>query len=485
MFCKRWPALSAPAVTAGRAGGCVLGLMAVVRLGPIGSEGKGGRMSEVKFAAGLRPDGLPAALSDPGRLAAVAATGLLDTGPEEVFEDLAALAARVTGSGRAFVTLVDEGRSFWKSCVGVEATEITDRQGPVHESFCYFLVGLDGEPFVVDDVAADPRTRDHPSVKPMNIGAWAGFPLRAPGGEVLGSFCVIDDEARTWSAADLTTLATLARSVSAEIHLRQSLEASQKAHRLSADLARSLQQGLLPPVLLQIPGLESAASYLPASASGRVDVEVGGDFYDLFPTRGSSFAAVLGDVCGKGVEAAKVTALARYTVRAVSGGAPAPAILLERLNTAMLAQRAPRFLTSVYTSFRLTPTGLAGRLALAGHPPALIRRADGRLQELGTPGTLLGVLDTVRHTDVRYRLAPGDLLLLYTDGACEARPRPGTTPESAAPVFGEEALADALRATHGLNATDTITALGVALAARHDGWASDDTALLALRLPDS
>lgn len=145
------------------------------------------------FGADTRADGLPAALSDPARLAAVAATGLLDTGPEEVFEDLASLAARVTGSGRAFVTLVDEDRSFWKSCVGVDATAVTARQNPVRESFCYFLIGLAGDPFIVDDAASDPRTRDHPSVGPMNIGAWAGFPLLAPGGEVLGSFCVIDD----------------------------------------------------------------------------------------------------------------------------------------------------------------------------------------------------------------------------------------------------------------------------------------------------
>lgn len=76
-------------------------------------------MQDVEFAAGLRPDGLPAALSDPRRLAAVEATGLLDTGPEEAFEDLARLAGAVTGCGRAFITLVDDHRSFWKSCVGV------------------------------------------------------------------------------------------------------------------------------------------------------------------------------------------------------------------------------------------------------------------------------------------------------------------------------------------------------------------------------
>ncbi|MFF2718471.1 PP2C family protein-serine/threonine phosphatase [Streptomyces sp. NPDC058011] len=437
------------------------------------------------FGAGIRADGLPAALSDPARLAAVAATGLLDTGPEEVFEDLASLAARVTGSGRAFVTLVDEDRSFWKSCVGVDATEIAARQNPVRESFCYFLIGLAGDPFIVDDAATDPRTRDHPSVGPMNIGAWAGFPLLAPGGEVLGSFCVIDDSPRTWSAADLTTLETLARSVSAEIHLRQSLEAARQAHRLSADLARSLQQGLLPPSLHPIPGLEVAASYHPASASGSSGVEVGGDFYDLFATRGSSYAAVLGDVCGKGVEAAKVTAMARYTVRATASRILSPAALLDGLNTAMLAQRAPRFLTAVYAAFRLTPGGLAGRVSLAGHPPALVRRADGRVHQVGTPGTLLGVVDHVSLTDVRFRLAPGDLLLLYTDGACEARPRPGTPSGERQQVFGDAELAAVLSDTRGLDAAATVKGIGVALADHHDGWASDDTALLALRVPPS
>ncbi|MFB8118274.1 PP2C family protein-serine/threonine phosphatase [Streptomyces sp. NPDC055962] len=438
----------------------------------------------VDFVGGLRADGLPAALSDPVRLAAVAATGLLDTGPEEVFEDLASLAARMTGSGRAFVTLVDGERSFWKSCVGVEAPGLAQRQNPVRESFCFFLVGLAGDAFIVNDAAADPRTRDHPSVGPMNIGAWAGYPLMSPDGQVLGSFCVIDDVPRTWSQTDLTTLATLARSVSAEVHLRQSLAAAQKAQQVSADLAHSLQQGLLPPALRPVPGLDAAASYLPASAIGPSDVEVGGDFYDLFHTTGDAYGAVLGDVCGKGVEAAKVTAMARYTVRADAGLSATPARLLARLNSAMFAQNSPRFLTAVYTTFHATPAGLSGRIALAGHPPALVRRADGTVHELGQAGTLLGVMEQIHLTDVDYQLFPGDLLLLYSDGACEARPRPGMTAGQKGPgVFGEKELVAALAATHPLDATATIEHLTAVLAAHHGGWASDDTALLALRVP--
>lgn len=428
-------------------------------------------------------DGLPRQLWDRARLAAVTATELLDTGPEQVFEDLAGLAARVTASGRAFITLVDERRSFWKACVGVDAAAIEDRQNPVEESFCSFLIGLDGEPFIVDDAANDPRTRDHPSVKPLHIGAWAGYPLLGAGGEVLGSFCVIDDNPRVWTPADLTTLETLARSVGAEIGLRQSLTAARKAHTLSADLAHSLQQGLLPPALPLVPGVEVAASYLPASRAGRSDIEVGGDFYDLFRTRGSSWAAVLGDVCGKGVQAAQVSSMARYTIRAEAGENRSPAGLLERLNTAMLAQHAPRFLTAVYARFRATRSGLAGTLALAGHPPALVRRADGTVREIGRPGQLLGVFDPIRLADARFRLAPGDLLLLYTDGATEARARPGA-PDREHDVFDDADLARALADTAGMNATDTIAHINDTLAARHEGWTSDDTALLALRVPE-
>ncbi|WP_176986053.1 GAF domain-containing protein [Streptomyces sp. 2231.1] len=84
------------------------------------------------------------------------------------------MAATVTGCARAFITLVDDQRSFWKSCIAVDATGAGQWQNPVSESFCYFLVGLAGERFTVEDAADDPRARDHPSVGPMKIGTWAG-----------------------------------------------------------------------------------------------------------------------------------------------------------------------------------------------------------------------------------------------------------------------------------------------------------------------
>jgi serine phosphatase RsbU (regulator of sigma subunit) len=431
----------------------------------------------VRFPGGTRPDGLPVAVSDPARLAAVRTTDLLDTGPEPVFDDLAGLAAGLTGCDRAFITVVDESRSFWKSCVGVDADAVADRQNPVEESFCYFLVGL-ADRFAVTDAATDPRTRDHPSVGPMKIGAWAGHPILAEGGQVLGSLCVIDEQPHDWSAAELTSLATLARAVSNEINLRTSLARTRAAHQASLALARSLQESLLPPVLASVAGVRAAALYQPATGG-----TVLGDFYDLFHARGPWWCAVLGDVCGKGVEAAKITALARYTVRAEGTQHLSPATVLRRLNTALLDQRTSRrFLTAVHITFRATRGRVSGRLCLGGHPPGLIRRADGQVHELGRIGTMLGMFPEVDLADVRFRLAPGDTLLLYTDGATEAR-TPATPTEPAGQLFGEQRLAAALAECDDRSAQEIIDHVARAISRFNGGWAGDDTALLALQVP--
>nr|WP_255219981.1 PP2C family protein-serine/threonine phosphatase [Streptomyces sp. PVA_94-07] len=179
-----------------------------------------------------------------------------------------------------------------------------------------------------------------------------------------------------------------------------------------------------------------------------------------------------------------MTSMARYTLRADAAEVLSPARLLTRLNTAMLAQEAPLFLTAVHATFRRTRSGAAGRVCLAGHPRPLVRRADGRVREVGRPGTLLGVVEDVDLADTRFRLAPGDLLLLYSDGAYEARPAPGAPPEAAREPFGEADLHATLAATHGLDAAATVDRITGALADHHGGWASDDTALLALRVPE-
>ncbi|QFR97785.1 SpoIIE family protein phosphatase [Streptomyces tsukubensis] len=436
------------------------------------------------FPEGIREDGLPAVLSDPARLKALEDSHQVGSGPERVFDDLTRLAATVTGCDIAAITFVSGTNTFWKSVPHLPYTDTESWQNAVGDSFCYFPVGLNG-PFVVENAAKDPRTEGHPAIEPWGVGAWAGYPIVTSDGQAIGSMCVIDPKPREWTPGELDTLAVLARAVSSEVSLRVSLgaarfalETAEEALRTAGELTRSLQESLLPPVLRPVPQLDTAAHYLPAGE----EAVVVGDFYDLFHARGPWWTAVMGDVCGKGVEAAKVTALARYTLRADASEHRSPAAVLDRLNTAMLNQRAPRFLTAAYVTFRTTPKGVTGRVCLAGHPPALIRRADGQVQQLGVPGTLLGVTDKIRLTDMRFTLAPGDLLLLYTDGACEARPAPDAQ-GLRGPMFDETALARTLADSRGLDAEATVARISATLAAHNGGWASDDTALLALRVP--
>ncbi|MEU7872450.1 GAF domain-containing SpoIIE family protein phosphatase [Dactylosporangium sp. NPDC049140] len=431
-----------------------------------------------------RADGLPAILSDPARLAALAASGLVGSGPEQVFDDLTRLAVSVTGCAISAITLVGETRTYWKSVPHLPYGGVEQWQNAVGDSFCYFAVAENG-PFVVENAETDPRTAGHPAIGPWGVGSWAGYPIMTTDGQPIGTMCVIDAEPRVWTPEELGTLKILTRAASNEINLRTSLSSARAALSIaedalarSSELARSLQDSLLPPLLRPAPGLDAAARYLPVAG----EIDVVGDFYDLFQARGRWWTAVMGDVAGKGTEAAKVTALARYTLRADAGVHLSPALVLGRLNAAMLAQRAARFLTAVQVTFRATASGVTGRLCLAGHPPALIRRVDGRVQQVGVSGTLLGEFDEVFLLDVRFRLAPGDLMLLYTDGACEARPDPHG-PAPAQPIFDEAALARCLAASHGLDAAATVEHVAATLVAYHGGWASDDTALLALRVP--
>lgn len=164
---------------------------------------------------------------DPARLAAVQETGLLDTPAEKVFDDLARMAARLTNMPLAFVTLVDDRRSYWKAVVGTDISpdDTISRQNTLDESFCRYLVDADG-PIVVSNAALDELTKDNPSIETMGVRAWAGYPVRDTEGHVLGSFCVVDTQPRVFSDDDLDILESLARTASREIALRSALRRS-------------------------------------------------------------------------------------------------------------------------------------------------------------------------------------------------------------------------------------------------------------------
>lgn len=161
----------------------------------------------------VRPYEVPAVIHDVHRLAAVRATGLLDATDIGPLDHLTRLASTLLDAPLAFLTVVDDERSYWASCVGVSDGS---RQNTVEESFCQYVVA-DAAPFVVSDASTHPRTRDNPSVRRMGVRAWAGYPVMAADGHALGSFCVVDTTPRTWSASQLETLRVLAEAASAHV----------------------------------------------------------------------------------------------------------------------------------------------------------------------------------------------------------------------------------------------------------------------------
>jgi GAF domain-containing protein len=183
-----------------------------------------------------------------------------------------------------------------------------------------------------------------------------------------------------------------------------------------ARVARTLRRGLIPAVLPSIPGLELASYFRPMGAGE----EVGGDFYDAFGDRDSCWL-VVGDVCGKGAEAAALTGFLRHTTAAYAREESHPARVLEQVNRAMLDQDFDgRFATVILAHLGFGPFHAELRIATAGHPAALLARADGTVCELGGRGTLLGIFSEPSIEEVSTVLEPGDGLALYTDGLSEA-----------------------------------------------------------------
>ncbi|MGY0020926.1 PP2C family protein-serine/threonine phosphatase [Streptomyces sp. cg35] len=239
-----------------------------------------------------------------------------------------------------------------------------------------------------------------------------------------------------------------------------------------------LMRELLPPVLDRVRGVDFSGRYRAAAVSERI----GGDFYDVYPADsddGETFA-VLGDVCGKGLEAAVLTGKIRNTIEALLPFAGDHLRVLTLLNNALLSSHHARFATLALASVKRHGGRVRLRVSSAGHPTPLIVRADGRIEEADTKGVLIGALPTesIKLTTAAVDLAPGETCLLYSDGITEARGGPlGDV------LFGDQRLRNTLAGCAGLPAEAVTERLQMVATQWVDGGPQDDMALLAITAP--
>ena len=252
------------------------------------------------------------------------------------------------------------------------------------------------------------------------------------------------------------------------LHARQRADRDRDHLRL---LVAGLQRSLLPNSLAVPPGMATAAHYRMASTD-----EVGGDFYDLFPLARGRWGFFLGDVRGKGVAAAAVTAAARYTLRAAAVYDPEPAAVLRNLNSVLFQDYAAaghRHCTVVFGVLEPADRGYTAVLAAGGHPPALLVRADGTTGFQSTDGgALIGILAEPRLATRSLTLEPGDTLILYSDGLIEARTGPDGD------RYGDEALLDFVRRRGPTDAASAVHAVTGLLDTFTE--VDDDVAVMAL-----
>lgn len=211
---------------------------------------------------------------------------------------------------------------------------------------------------------------------------------------------------------------------------RRAAEQLQRERDRSTHIARTLQASLLPPSAPQVAGLDIAFEYRFADETG----ELGGDFYDVFQIGKDDWAIVLGDVMGKGADAAALTALARYTTRAAAINSRRPAAVLNVLNSAVHRQHSDRFCTAVYARLRLRPGSVRMTMASGGHLAPLLRRGSGDVIAIEARGMLLGPFEPWEGQERRATIHAGEALLLYSDGVTEAR--------RGREIFGQDRLAD-------------------------------------------
>jgi serine phosphatase RsbU (regulator of sigma subunit) len=391
---------------------------------------------------------------------------LADLDPVRLSVGLTDAARDLTGAEFGIFSGIDEDELRF---VGAQEGTFADLPAPHRAPL--LAPGLrTGEPLRIDDVSRWALSEE--SALPYGstadgrmVRSYLSAPVRSRAGQLLGSMLMGHRMPRAFDRRAERLLAGLCD------HLAVALE-NAELFQERAHVARALQQTLLPPLLPAIPGVELAARYR-ATGAGNL---VGGDFYDVFEVGDGEWGVVLGDVSGFGPEAAALTGLARYTVRAVAGQEE-PGGVLRVLNRALCRQHTDdRFCSAVY--LRLCPNedgSVALKVAVGGHPPPLVVRDSGTVTPLVLDESmLLGLFTDAQLCDRDVELSPGDSLVLYTDGVVEARDPGGQQ-------FGQERLEELLTRAAGRTADGIARRVDLSALDFSEGRTLDDVAVVVIR----
>jgi serine phosphatase RsbU (regulator of sigma subunit) len=393
---------------------------------------------------------------------------LADLDPVRLSVGLTDAARELTGAEFGVFSGIDEDELRF-----VGASEGTFAELPAPHRAPLLAPGLrTGEPLRIDDVArwalSEESARAYGSLADGRmVRSYLSAPVRSRSGDLLGSMLMGHRMPRAFDRRAEHLLAGMCE------HLAVALE-NAALFQERTHVARALQQTLLPPLLPAIPGVELAARYRPTGAGNLV----GGDFYDVFEIGDGEWGVVLGDVSGFGPEAAALTGLARYTVRAVAGQ-EGPGGVLRVLNQALCRQQtADRFCSAVYLRLRPRDDGsVALRVAVGGHPPPLVVRDSGVVEPLVVAESmLLGLFVDAELCDREVELFPGDAVVLYTDGVIEARDPDGRQ-------FGQERLEHLLVRAAGRTADGIARRVDLSARDFSEGRTLDDVAVVVIRAP--
>lgn len=320
----------------------------------------------------------------------------------------------------------------------------------------------------IDDAVLQAAARDEEHLRllrSLRFRSAVIVPLVARGA-VLGALTLIHDadSDRRHTADDLALAEELAHRAGVALD-------NARLFQDRAAVASVLQRALLPPELPPVPGVEIAARHQPGA-----EMVIGGDFYDVFENADGSWTVLIGDVCGKDTTAASLTALARHSARAAVTRDSDPRAVLHVMNEAFRQHgSSEQFCTAVCA--RLHPGSDAAGLdvAVAGHPPPLLLRADGSTEAIQAAGSLVGLFDDAAFSVQSVWLAAGETLALYTDGVTEAR--------RGEELFGSERLAAALSQGRALEADVLADEVLRAVAAFDNGDRRDDVAIVTVQVP--